>query len=374
MRVGGIQNGPGYREPNAYISALHRRPDVGVLGDTIPFYWHGVYHIFYLHPVAGGVDWNHVSTKDFISWKEYPTALRPDGPANGPDGMCMFTGSVVEKDGLFHCYYTGHNPSNPDGLEFIMHATSSDLVAWTKHPEDILRPDGLIYRIGKKSNPNAPWNPADWDFRDPYVFFNQDEGRYWMVFLADDAGTGKQVQGLAVSKDLVKWEFQPSLDVPFAQECPDVFKIGSTWYLIGGSAYLIAANPRGPYRTIGDSVIDPPFIYAGKRMFDGRRHVWTGWLRDREGNTDSGNLLWGGTQCLPRELYQADDLSLGCKPVGEALSAFGNHIINLAEKSDHELNLPSWTESADALANPEAMDRRLYSTHRLIICWNVHWI
>ena len=45
---------------------------------------------------------------------------------NGPDGLHQFTGSVCEKDGTFYCFYTGHNPANPAGLEFVRLATSTD--------------------------------------------------------------------------------------------------------------------------------------------------------------------------------------------------------------------------------------------------------
>jgi hypothetical protein len=44
-----------------------------------------------------------------------------------------------------------------------------------------------------------------------------------MVFFANDAKTGQGVQGLAVS-----------LPGAGGQECPDLFRIGDTWYLIGG--------------------------------------------------------------------------------------------------------------------------------------------
>ena len=73
----------------------------------------------------------------------------------------MFTGSVVEGLGRFHIFYTGDNGANPRGTEFIMHATSPDLIHWTKHPEDMIAPDGIHYK-----------NARSRDFRDPYVFWN----------------------------------------------------------------------------------------------------------------------------------------------------------------------------------------------------------
>ena len=348
MRKKRITPGPGYLEPNTYLSALHYRPGIGVLADTIPFFWKNEYHIFYLHPVAG-VNWNHIVTKDFKSWKVLPVALKPDGAHDSPDGMFMFTGSVIEKDGIFHCFYTGHNPNNPEGLEFILHATSSDLIKWTKHSTDIIRPDGVIYRIGKKLNPEGGWSPSDWDFCDPFVFFNEDEKCYWMVFLADDAATGKQVQGLATSSDLSKWEFQKPIDTPVAQECPDLFKIDDIWYLIGGGEYLWSKDPRGPYVRAESSVIDSPFIYAGKSMFDGKRHVWTGWLRDRQPQKDDGVMGWGGTQCLPRELYAGPNGLLYCRPVQEIPSYFAETIIDIKKSPVYKENSSKWGISKSGL-------------------------
>lgn len=344
---------PGYREPNTYISPLHFRPDMSVFADPIPFYWNGEYHVFYLH-VDAGVSWNHIVTKNFKSWKELPVALKPDGAPDSPDGMYMFTGSVVEKDGIFHSFYTGHNSNNPNGLEFIMHATSNDLIHWTKHPQDIVRPDNVIYRIGKKINPNNIWNPSEWDFRDPFVFYNEDEKCYWMVFFGDEAQTGRQVQGLATSHDLLKWEFQKPLDSPVAQECPDLFKIGDTWYLVGGGEYLWSKNSRGPYVRSENPIIDSPFIYAGKSMFDGKRHVWTGWLRDRVPQNDSGEMAWGGTQCLPRELYAGPNGMLYCKPVKEVLSYFKKTIIDIKKKISSIDNSSTWKISKTGLSGEKA--------------------
>ena len=112
-------------------SPVHYRPQFARLADTIPFFWRGEYHIFYLRSVEH-VPWEHIVSRDLIHWKELPTALVADGAPDGPDGFHMFTGSVIEHDGTFHIYYTGWNPNNPQGQEFMMHATSPDLIHWTK--------------------------------------------------------------------------------------------------------------------------------------------------------------------------------------------------------------------------------------------------
>ena len=140
----------------------------------------------------GNVPWEHIVSTDLTHWKELSTALRPDGAPDGPDGMNMFTGSVTEQNGIFHIFYTGDNSRNPNGFEFICHATSPDLITWTKHPQLAFRADGVTYKNS--------------DFRDPDVFWNAAEQAFWMLVCARDAKTGQPVQGVARSTDLVSWE------------------------------------------------------------------------------------------------------------------------------------------------------------------------
>src|SRR5579862_2200046 len=254
--------------PKPYLSPIHYRPAVGRLADTIPFFWKGEYHIFYLRAIDK-VPWEHIVSADLIHWKELPTALVSDGAPDGPDGLHMFTGSVIEHEGTFHIFYTGWNPANPAGREFIMHATSPDLVHWTKHPEDLLAPDGVHYP-----------DHHDRDFRDPYVFYNDADARYWMIFCSG-AHTG-----VAVSTDLRRWEFQPPLASDYTglgtPECPDLFQIGATYYLIvspTGTNSTIAHHAteiRSPYLDPVSRALDTPILYAAKRLFDGRRHILTG--------------------------------------------------------------------------------------------------
>jgi sucrose-6-phosphate hydrolase SacC (GH32 family) len=323
-----------------YPSPIHYRPRRGVFADPIPFFWKGEYHVFYLRGAAGPVPWEHIVSRDLVHWEELPTALKVDGAPDGPDGGAMFTGSVLHGQGQFHIFYTGDNGANPKGNEFIMHATSPDLLAWTKHPEEIIAPDPTYYK-----------NTRTRDFRDPYVSWNDQEKCYWMVFFANDAKTGAGVQGRAVSKDLKHWEFQPPLPGAGGQECPDLFKIGDVWYLIGGDRYSIAKDPHGPYaKPPVSDVIDRPFVYAAKRMFDGRRHIWTGWLWDRAGFCDSGQSQWGGTQCLPRELYAGPGGQLYCRPVPEVSVVFTKCVLDLARKPALAAASGGWHYTAEGLA------------------------
>jgi sucrose-6-phosphate hydrolase SacC (GH32 family) len=319
-------------EPTGFISPIHYRPRRGVFADPIPFFHEGQYHVFYLRGGIGRVPWEHIVSTDLVHWKELPPALVSDGEPNGPDGGQMFTGSVVEGEGRFHIFYTGDNGANRQGTEFIMHATSVDLVKWTKHPQDMIAPDGVIYK-----------NARVRDFRDPYVFWNAGEKCYWMVFFANDAKTGRGVQGLAVSRDLKRWQFQRPLLGVGGQECPDLFQIGDTWYLIGGDRYYYAHDPRGPFQSAAvNNVIDRPFIYAAKRTFDGQRQIWTGWLWDRSPRCDLGRACWGGTQCQPREVYPGRGGRLYCRPVPEVSALFTKTVLDLAGKPAPAVRPDGW--------------------------------
>ncbi len=323
-------------------NAFHYRPVVGNFADPIPFFWKGEYHIFYLQGDVGPVPWQHIVSKDLVRWKELPTALVSDGPPDSPDGGHMFTGSVTEHDGTFHIFYTGHNPANPRALEVVRHATSRDLIHWTKDPAFELGPDGVYYAAKRFRN-----------WRDPYVFWNEEAHQWWMVVIATDPKDpggenefGRAVQGLLVSDDLKAWEPRPPLPGGLGEECPDLFKIGDTWYLIGGGRYVSGPSSSGPFRLPAHHVIDFPGVYAGKRMFDGRRHVWVGWAWDGPAHTDAavagqGVLSWGGFMCLPRELYAGDGGELYCRPAAEIVALHGRLVARAFASDPQRLPLPS---------------------------------
>jgi beta-fructofuranosidase len=56
---------------------LHRPPGAW-LGDVIPFFADGVFHVFYIiddrdaHGSWQGLDWAHLVTRDFMTFEELP--------------------------------------------------------------------------------------------------------------------------------------------------------------------------------------------------------------------------------------------------------------------------------------------------------------
>ncbi len=310
---------------------IHFRPEKGDFGDPIPFHHGDDYHVFYLIGGYGRVNWEHIVSRNLRDWKQLPTALKPDGAPDSPDGEVMFTGCVMEHDGTYHAYYTGHNSRNPKGLEFVMHATSPDAITWTKIPGDIFGPDGVVYN-----------NDKDADFRDPFVFRDDAGNRWLMALCARTKGGKKPVTGLYSSTDLVHWKAEPPLavDYPASAECPDVFPIGDRWFIVTSpSTDVVVARSsptlQGSYSPVtAASAIDTPILYAAKRQFDGKRHVLTGWLRDLEGGKDGGKRLWGGVQSLPREMFAGPDGQLLSRPVPEVREPFRKAVLDLAAKPE----------------------------------------
>lgn len=326
-----------------YRSPIHFMPSKRAVGDVMPFYWKGEYHVFYLTNPTGNndVNWEHTVSKDLVTWKELPPALTPDKSApTGPEGGCMFTGCVVEKDGVFHAWYTSWNPNNPAGSEFISHATSKDLIKWTKHPEHMIAPDGIHYASihypNHASIPSAKQHVRD--FRDPQIFWNEKAKEYWMHFIGNVPGKKGCWFGLMTSKDLVTWQQQKPVEGVPGDECPDYFRIGDTHYIHSCKVYCYSDRLEGPYKYPElTRELDIPCIIAAKRVWDGKRHVWF------------GGWQTGGPMAIPREVYAGPNGLLYMKPVAEVVNVFKHTVLDLADKPKFTQSGSQWRYDGSVL-------------------------
>lgn len=280
-----------------FLHFMHH--DGRFFGDAMPYYWKGQYHLYYLLNGSGHNDINHehaVST-DLVHWKQLePSIYHEDN--------CAFTGSyLTTPDGIHHCFFTRWKENNPSGRESIGHATSSDLVTWTKTSLHLV-PDGILYSAGIYR-----------DFRDPCVFFDPKLNLYHMLLLANpkDRENGPKswdehwIQGHYTSRDLETWIPQKPLDGNFADECPDYFYQQNKHYLHGCHHYAIGDAFQGPYMLQPDSELDLG-ARAPKFCYDGHRRVWFG-----------GFI--GGPATLPRTLNVLPDGNLGLSFVHEIIEA-----------------------------------------------------
>jgi len=296
------------------------RPDRAWVGDVIPYYKDGEFKLFYLHGWREndkeGLDhgWFLLGTNDFCDYREY-----------GAIGIEGGTGHVLKVDDTYHLFYCIF----PEGKQLVCHAVSTDFKTWTPIPEDTFGPDDRIYER------------SDW--RDPFVFWNEDEGQYWMLIAAMAKGptNRKGCTGLLSSKDLKHWEFREPLYAPNlhvgAHECPDLFRIGDWWYLVYSSYterfatfYRMSRSLNGPWLTPKEDTFDGRAYYAAKSASDGSRRYLFGWNPTKNDNLfgwnppksegkDYDTWDWGGN-LIVHEIVQRPDGTLAVK-VPDAVDA-----------------------------------------------------
>lgn len=291
---------------------LFFRPEGAWCGDFIPFYHAGIYHLFYLHDWRDhakngeGTAWYRISTTDFIHFTEHGEMLAR-GSKEEQD-LYVFTGSVLEAEGRFHIFYTGHNHHLiPQGKpqEAVMHAVSDDLQHWTKIPEDSF------------FAPQTGYEPHDW--RDPFVYWNAETGLYEMLLAARHTAGSSRRRGctaLCTSSDLKTWSVEEPLYTPelyYTHECPDLFQIGEWWYLIFSeyseshvTRYRMARSPKGPWVTPHNDTFDGRAYYAAKTAGDGERRYLFGWNATREQNKDFQLWQWGGNLVVHEIVQEAE--------------------------------------------------------------------
>jgi beta-fructofuranosidase len=286
------------------VTSIYPQFGSNTLGDPIPYSANGQLHIFYLFdgPTGGEAfhPWHHATTADFFQYSNLGEAL-PVVQDRSSREFALGTGSVIQVGDTYHAYYTGYNNRlNP--FEAILHATSHDLVHWTKHPEQ------TFY---------APAGYERNDFRDPHVIRVEEKGEYWMLVTARAHGRG--VIARLVSKDLVKWEDGGVLFANDALagdgnlECPTLFRIGDYWYLSFSdqsptrrTQYRLSRRPDGPFEKSTSVALDGQGFYAGKVVQHASQTYVTGWAPRKELMQDSGNFLWGGNLVVHQLVQQAD--------------------------------------------------------------------
>lgn len=314
-------------------------PVGAVAADFIPFYADGQFRLFYLqdfrnHAEKGeGTPWYRVDTEDFVHFEEYGEMLAR-GTVEEQD-LYVFTGCVLAANGMYHIFYTGHNPhlrraGKPE--QAVMHAVSDDLTHWTKLPEDTF------------FAPAEGYEPHDW--RDPFVFWNEEKSEWQMLLAAriqEGPSRRRGCTALCASKDLKTWEVRDPLWSPqlyFTHECPDLFRMGEWWYLIYSefsdrvvTRYKMAKSLAGPWLTPDDDQFDGRAFYAAKSAADsdGRRFLF-GWNPTRVGEKDDGGWQWGGNLVV-HELRQQPDGALASYLPETVARAFGRPVpLTLSEQ------------------------------------------
>ena len=316
------------------------KPKDGWVGDTIPFAHDGKFYIYYLHDERKGntqdeygyrTSWNLLITEDGVNIKDCKVVL-PVGEYDDADYAC-YTGSVIEgNDGNFHMFYTAQNNYNPkyhrDGkpLQYVAHAISTDLINWEKLPELTFGADERIYE------------PFDW--RDPFVFYNEEEKCFDMLLAARLRGASEKnggCVGLCRSYDLLHWEAKEPFYNPesyMTHECPDLFKLGNKWYLVYSTFsekfvthYRMSDKLSGPWTSPIEDTFDARAFYAAKTAQVGDKRIAFAWVPTKRGESDFGQYEWGGN-FIAHEINQTTDNKLTVKPAEGLINMFNKEFVN----------------------------------------------
>lgn len=290
---------------------LYPAPEGAYVGDTMPFVADGRLELYYLydtdHNGQGYHPFYKYSTENFYDYRDHGKVL-DFGTMEEPD-PALGTGSVLlGQDGQYHLFYTGRNDTNGNAgrdRECVMHAVSSDRENWTKVPGD------TFY---------CPENYSKDDFRDPNVFWVEDEQCYWLLIAARENTQGGVIARYT-SPDLKEWTLCEPLYAPHSQfmlECPDLFRMGDKWYLTYSwdcvTYYAMSDSMHGPFTAPMDNVLDGTgfVFYAAKTAeLNGNRYL-CGWIGRSALNADTGLYSWAGNM-VNHQLIQNEDGTLGVR-------------------------------------------------------------
>lgn len=289
---------------------LFPRFEFAFVGDTMPFYDDGKMNIFYLADQRDGKTgyhpWALMRTEDYCNYEDLGIVI-PYAESAQQQDIALGTGCVIKgQDGLYHAFYTGHNDFYAP-KEAIMHATSNDLLNWTKIPEDTFTSGGTY---------------SDDDFRDPYVFYVESEGRYWMLVVTRYEKNGVIVK--YTSDDLHTWKdegvlFEDDMGYGTNMECPSLLKYKDKWYLAFSDQwpdrvvhYRVSDSVSGPFLKPEKDTWDGNGFYAGRLETDGENLYVVGWNATKIKHDDANDYDWAGNVVV-HQLSQQPDGTL--KPV-----------------------------------------------------------
>lgn len=266
------------------------------MGDVMPFYDNGVMNIYHLRNVSGTNSLfyhpiSRITTSDFIHYEDKGVALNYTSEINSIDAA-LGTGSFIkDNNGLYHCFYTGHNDQGQaEGLKYneaVRHATSVDQVTWVKDEEFTL--------FGYEN-----------DFRDPYVYFDDVDNCYYMLITTRDFGKAviRRHKASSLSAKAEEWEqvdnFFTNDEGDYNMECPSFVKLGNHYYL-GYSEqgdnrvthYRYKTSHDGEWKKFERDAIDSAGFYAGRFEKAGDKLFAFAWCaRLTGGNT--GSFDWAG--------------------------------------------------------------------------------
>ncbi len=337
------------------------------MGDANPYYENGEFYIYYLQNSAYH-SWYLSKTSDLLTGTFSQEILPASGDANEQDEWTGSGSVIKDQNGQYHLFYTGHNATHTP-VEAIMHAVADDntLKNWTTIDTDTF--------TGSNGY-------SDYDFRDPFVFWNQAEQVYWMLITS--RYNNQAVIGLYTSTDLSNWTAQTPLyseSSPLNLEVPEYFEFSNTPFMVYSDQrntspvvkYLIEQN--GQWVKPSYDHLDGRYFYAARSAGEENERLLFGWVPHTDGRNDGASPQWGGDLLIhqlhkhpsgelavkmPDKLIAQLDTALSANPVwtqgtvqsqNNPISLAASSAFTLAEHSDvNRLRFNLSSQSADAIA------------------------
>lgn len=331
------------------------KPAQGWVGDPMPFYDNGKFHVFYLHDARDGSPtfhpWYKTTTENFSAFTDNGEMI-PTGTVTEQD-RALGTGSVFKNNGLYYAFYTGHN-GDLDPREKIMLATSTDLNTWTKDPSFLLAASD-----GYDRN----------EFRDPLIIKDEASGTFRMLIStrADYKGSWRAVIAQYTSTDLRNWQLiEPFYDDTntFMLECPDVFTMGDYQYLIYSNIddrkvhYQFRKGTTGAWTIPANSALDGIAFYAGKTASDGTDRYMTAWCPTRENHSDYTGFDWAGSLITHKLIQYADGTITMTYPHGLNDKLVNSQNLNMTSSVNTQIESNSFTLKASGEQAVSVFDRQ----------------
>lgn len=209
--------------------SFHYLPERNWMNDPCgPIYFDGQYHLFHQYnphaAVWGDMHWAHASSPDMVHWTRLPVALAPT--PGGPDTDGCFTGTAVVQNGRPTFLYTGIQSVPP------AEATLIDAVHAFRESQCLaVATDNTLRTWKKLPAPVIPTPPPGMKvtgFRDPSPW--RDGDTWYMVVGSGIARKGGMVL-LYRSPDLRTWEYMhPLAEGTWAGKTgPDPVDTGEMW-------------------------------------------------------------------------------------------------------------------------------------------------
>ena len=305
----------------------HITPTTGWLNDPNGFSWYnGKYHLFYQYnPYSTKWDtmhWGHLVSEDLIRWERLPAVL---APSEEYDNFGVFSGSAITApDGRHLLMFTGVDVKLKDDgswrgrqTQCLAFGDGADYIKYENNP--VITPEML------------PEGCSAQDFRDPKVWYEEKDSCYYVVIGTSIEGEGGAVV-LFKSEDLLNWAYVTTLDKSrndygYMWECPDMFRIGNTDFILvlpmkmtakgiefhagNNAVYLTGVYDRESHEFTRKGIFSADYgidFYAPQTMAapDGRR-IMIAWMQTPETmhRTPAG-AKWFGQLTVPRELSEKD--------------------------------------------------------------------